>query len=103
MDTPEPFPVAVELQDCGVVQHQHPLVRLTPQPRLLGVRGVHRLEGHLVVVQEAVQALQLPLGHHRLGEAETRIARKIQRDPLQPLSAPTVAKDRTSVLRPDVF
>jgi len=90
VDAPQPFSIAVERQRRRVVQHQDPLVPLAPQPRLLGVWRVYRVEGHLVVIQESVSALQLPLGPHRLGEAQTWIARQIQPDPLQPLAAASI-------------
>jgi len=85
------------------MQDQHPVLLLTAQPSLLGVRGVHRLEGDLVIVQEPVQALQLPLGSHGLGEAETRVATKVQADALQAPAAARVAERCTSILRRDVL
>src|ERR1019366_234385 len=103
VDAPEPLAVAVELQNGRVVQHQHLLVRKAPRPRPLGMRGVHRLERHLVVVQEAVQAFQLSLAPYRLGEAEPRVSRQLQSDALQPLVAATVTERRTLELRPDVL
>src|SRR5262245_49453202 len=60
VDPPKPLAVAVELQDRGVIKHQHSVSRLAPQPRLLGVRRAHRLEGHIVIVQEAVQPSSCP-------------------------------------------
>jgi hypothetical protein len=56
------------------VEHQHPVLLLTSQPRLFGVRGVHRVERHLVIAQETVQALELPLGTHRFREAEAGVS-----------------------------
>jgi hypothetical protein len=98
VDPTQSLSVAAVRQHRGVVQHEHSAVCLAPQPRLLGVRRVDCLEGHLVVVQESVQALKLPLRPHRFRKAQTWIARQIHRDPLHPLAAATVAKDRTSVL-----
>jgi hypothetical protein len=54
VDASETLTVAVEREDRGVVQHQYAVVRLRSQPRLLGVRSVHCLEGHPVVIQETV-------------------------------------------------
>ncbi len=103
VDASEPLAVTVELQDGRVVQHQHLLVHKAPQPRPLGVGGMRRFERHFVVVQEAVQTLELSLAPHRLGEAEARVSRQVQSDALQPLVAAAVTQRRAPELRPDVF
>ena len=95
VDASEPLAVAVVLQDGRVVQHEHLLVSKTTRARPLGMRGVHRLECHLVIVQEPIQALQLSLAPHRLGETEPRVSRQLQSDALQPLAAAAITKRRT--------
>ena len=74
VDASETLTIAGECQDRRVVQHQHAVVRLAPNASLLRVRAVHRLEAHLFVVQEPVQALELPLTPHRLGKTQAGIA-----------------------------
>src|ERR1019366_191174 len=103
VDTPEPLPLAVELEDRGVMKHQHALMNLAPQPRLLGVRRLHGLEGHAVALEEAIQALQLPLRLHRLGEAEPRVVRQLAANSLQPPAAAHISKRRPTILVRDIL
>jgi hypothetical protein len=79
------------------------IVLLAPQPRLPGVGGVHRLERHLIVAQETVQALQLPFGAHRFRKAEARASSQRTTDPLQSCAAPRIAQHRPTKFQPDVF
>jgi hypothetical protein len=103
VDASETFTVAVECEDRGVVQHQYEVVRLTANASLFSMRGVNRLEGHLVVVQEPVQTLELPFTPHRFGKAQARVARKLAGDSFQPLATTRVSKRRAAILRRHVF
>ena len=59
------------------MKHQHSVLRLTVTASARRA-GVHRLEGHVVIVQEAIERFQLPLTPHRFGKAQVGVARELQ-------------------------
>jgi hypothetical protein len=94
--------LAGELQRRRVVQNQHVCVLATARRGPRDMRLQDLPERDVIVVQESVERLELPLGRHCLGKASGRIEGKLFADPLKPRAPSLVAEWCVSKLSADV-
>src|ERR1019366_10781963 len=94
--------LSAELKGSRVVYNEDVVVVRAPLGRHPHVWLQDPSKPYAVVVEEAIERLELSLGRHRLRKAPRRIPGKPLTDGLQTGAAPKVAERSTAILPPDL-